>query len=266
MSTPLSITSLFQDSLNRAGRVIVPSLPFGLLFIAASGVIVWAAGALPEGSGGSFAFVCVAFATLFAHSLFSASMYRALLPHQGSLLSSAWKLTLAWMLVMVVAAIGGSIIVLFFSLIGASFGVVSGEQGQEITDMAAQMREGGTFWPLFAVFIATLFGVFWFAVRLMLFAGASSVRGQVHVFRTWYWTKGHFRSLGPLMITLILVPVLALSWVAQSITAALIARPETPVELALSTGLVSLILLPSAWLGHGFAASALDRLAPTDTP
>lgn len=265
MSSPLSMTPLFQDSLARTGRLIVPSLPFGILFVAASGGLVWAAGILPEGGAGFIAFVCVVFATLFAHSLFSAAMYRAVLPHQGSLLRSAWTLTLAWMLVIVVAAIGGSIIVLFFSLIGASFGVVSGEPGQEITDMTAQMREGGTFWPLFAVFVATLFGVFWFAVRLMLFAGASSVRNQVHVFRTWYWTKGHFRVLGPLMIALIAVPVISLSWLAQQIVGAAIGASDAPLQMALSTALVSLILLPSAWIGHGFAASALDRLGPSES-
>jgi hypothetical protein len=263
MSTPLSLTPIFQDSLARTGRMIVPSLPFGILFVAASGGLVWAAGILPEGGTGFFAFICVAFATLFAHSLFSASMYRAVLPYEGSLFGSAWTLSLAWMLVIVVAAIGGSIIVLFFSLIGASFGVASGEPGQEITDMTAQMREGGTFWPLFAVFVATLFGVFWFAVRLMLFAGASSVRNQVHVFRTWYWTKGHFRVLGPLMIVLIVVPIFLLAWLAQLIVAATIGASDTPVQMALSTALVSLILLPSAWIGHGFAASVFAKLAPS---
>ncbi|MEM9571248.1 MAG: hypothetical protein AAF996_07265 [Pseudomonadota bacterium] len=266
MSTPLSISTLFQDSLSRTGRLIVPSLPFGLLFVFASGLIVWAAGALPEGGGGFLAFACLAFATLFAHSLFSAAMYRSVLPYEGRLLSGAWRLTLAWILVFVVAAIGGSIIVLFFSLIGASLGVATGEAGQEITDMTAQMRDSGTFWPLFAIFAATLFGVFWFAVRLMLFAGASAVRGQVHVFRTWYWTKGHFFVLAPLMLGLIVMPVLLLTWLSQSVASSVFDAPSTPFQLGLSTALVSLILLPSAWLGHGFAAGALAKLAPSETP
>ena len=130
--------------------------------------------------------------------------------------------------------------------------------------MTAQMREGGTFWPLFAVFVATLFGVFWFAVRLMLFAGASSVRNQVHVFRTWYWTKGQFRVLGPLMIALIIVPIVLLAWLAQLIVSVVMGVSETPLQLAFSPALVSLVLLPSAWIGHGFAASVLDRLAPSE--
>ena len=105
----------------------------------------------------------------------------------------------------VIAAIAFSIVVLFFSLIGASLGAGSGEPGQNITDMTDQMRENGTFWPLFVIFIATLFGLFWFAVRLMTFAAASATRGAVHVFRTWYWTKGAFAVLGPAAVLLIVL-------------------------------------------------------------
>ncbi|MEO0608291.1 MAG: hypothetical protein AAFY82_08660, partial [Pseudomonadota bacterium] len=134
-------------------------------------------------------------------------------------------------------------------------GVASGEAGQDISDMAAQMRESGTFWPLFVVFVVTLFGVFWFAVRMMLFASSSATRGSVHVFRTWYWTKGHFRMLGPALIVLIVLPIAGFSSAA-----AIIAAPLT--NPALNTAAVSALMLPTAWLGHGFAAAIYNRLAP----
>lgn len=264
MATPLSLRALLQDSLRRTARLIAPSFPFAIGFVLATGSLVWAAGVLPDG-GASFAlFSSLTFAALFAHSLFSASMYRATLGSAGSLFRGAWKLTLAWLLIMVVASIGGTMILLFFSLIGASLGVVSSETGQEITDMTAQLREGGTFWPLFTLFMMTLVGLFWFAVRMMLFAGATVMLGRVHVFRSWPWTKGYFRILAPLMIVFVIVPLVILSSVAINISDAVIGAANTPVKAGLSVALIGLILLPSAWLGHGFAASALARLLPEE--
>jgi len=265
MTDPISLRALFHDSLNRTARLIAPSFPFALLFTAATGILIWAAGVLPDGSVSFAIFAALSFAVLFAHSLFSAAMYRATLPPAGGFLISAWKLSLAWLLIMVVASIGATIILLFFSLIGASLGVVSGEAGQEITDMTAQMREGGTFWPLFALFLITLVGLFWFAVRMMLFAGASVIRARVHVFRSWSWTKGQFRVLAPLLLILIMVPVVALSAAAINLNNILIGTAETPAKAGISAALMSLILLPSAWLGHGFASSALARLMPDET-
>lgn len=265
MTQSLSLRDLVADTLHKTARVIVPSLPFGALFVAACGVLVFCAGTLPEGGAGFAVFAVLFFGALYAHSLFSAAMYRAALPSQGGLMSSAWKLTLAWLLVLVVASIAATIVLLFFSLIGASLGVASGAEGQEITDMTAEMRAGGTFWPLFVVFIATMFGLFWFAVRLMLFAGATTLRNQVHVFRTWYWTKGHVIILAPLMILFIVLPIGILGFVAQTGATAIFGPLETPLEMGLCVALIALILLPSAWLGHGFAASVYERLAPEQT-
>lgn len=264
MKQATSLRDLAMESLNKTARLIVPSLPFGVLFVVAIGVLVWAAGVLPDGASGFFAFSLLTFGTLYAHSLFSAAMYRAVLTGQGGLVGAAWRLTLAWMLVMVVASITATIIVLFFSLIGASLGVATGQEGQEITDMTAQMRAGGTFWPLFGLFMATLVGLVWFAVRLMLFASASALRGGVHVFRTWYWTKGHVLQLAPLMIVFIVLPIAALSMIAQAIHTPLLGAAESPVDLGLSASLIALILFPSAWLGHAFAASAYARFAPAE--
>lgn len=256
MPDPISLNTLLQDSLARASRLIVPSLPFAGLFIVAIGVLVWAAGALPDGGAGFAAFCALAFAALYAHSLFSAAMYHAVLEPKTGLTSAAWKLSLAWLLMIVIAAIGTSIIILFFSLIGSSLGVGSSETAEDITDMAAQMRESGTFWPLFAVFIATLFGVFWFAARMMTFAAASATRGTVHVLRTWAWTKGQFRVLGPALLILVAAPVLVFGYAASVVTSSI--AGSDPFSAMLNM----LILTPTAWLGHGLAASVYARVAP----
>ncbi|MEL7108472.1 MAG: hypothetical protein AAGJ68_05840 [Pseudomonadota bacterium] len=261
MANQIALSALLNDSLNKTARLIAPSFPFALLFVLATGAMVWAAGMLPETTAGTSAFFAAVFAALFAHNLFSASMYRAVLEHRGSLIASAWKLTLAWLLMIVVVAIGASMIVLFFALIGASLGVASTEVGEGVADITIEMQANGTFWPLFGLFLLTLCGVFWFAVRIMLFASATTVRNQVHLFRTWYWTKGHVRALAPLMIVMIAIPVLVLMWLAQIAVSSLLGTAETPLELGASTALTSLVLVPSAWLGHGFAAAAFVRLA-----
>lgn len=266
MAQTLSFNSVLTGTLDRTPRLIAPSAGYAALFLVSVGVLVWGAGALPEGGSGFVAFSTLFFMTLFAHSLFSASMYHAVLPTQYGLLASAWKLTLAWILVIVIAAIAFSIVVLFFALIGASLGAGAGAPGQNITDMTDQMRENGTFWPLFAIFIATLFGLFWFAVRLMVFAAASATRGAVHVFRTWYWTKGAFAILGPAAVLLILVPVIAGFWISSVLVAA-ISAGMTPGTEVIAAGLVgALCQLPAAYIGHGFAATIYAHLAPEIEP
>lgn len=263
MAEPIAFKDLISDSFARAGRMIVPSLRYAAVFILALGGLVWGAGALPEGGAGFLAFNLLALGALYAHSLFSASMYHAVLEPKTGLLAAAWKLSLAWVLMIVILAIGMSIIVLFFSLIGSSLGVGSSETGEDISDMAAQMREGGTFWPLFAVFVATLVGIFWFLVRMMTFASASATRGAVHVFRTWYWTKGQFRVLGPAVLALIVLPLgfggFLVRLVLQGISGP---DPVSGTMAAIFAMLGMLLLLPTAWLGHGLAASVYARVAP----
>ncbi len=262
MAQPLSFNAVLTGTLDRTPRLIAPSAGYAALFLVAVGVLIWGAEALPEGGSGFVAFSTLFFGTLFTHSLFSASMYHAVLPTRGGLFGSAWKLTLAWILVIVIAAIAFSIVVLFFSLIGASLGAGSGTPGQDITDMADQIRENGTFWPLFVIFIATLFGLFWFAVRLMTFAAASATRGAVHVFRTWYWTKGAFAVLGPAAVLLIVLPMIAGFW----LSGVLISAISSQMSLV-GAGLVgALCQLPAAYIGHGFAATIYDHLAPETEP
>lgn len=260
MTPALSVPDIFTATLSGAKRIALPTLGFAALFVASIVVMVWGAEALPQSSVGSIGFLLVVAFAVAAHSLFSASMYRHLVAHQGSLLNAAWKLALAWILIIVVAAIMLTAIVLFFSLIGSSLGVVSGEAGQEITDMTAQMREGGTFYPLLAIFFATLVAVFWFVVRIMLFAVATVSRGRVHVFRTWAWTKGHALPLAIGVFGLIVLPVILLGYAASSVTG-LFGVSENAV---ISAGIFALIQVPAAWLGHAYAAAVYTRIAPTE--
>ena len=262
MANPIVFRDLLKDSFDRARRLMGPSLPYAAIFILALGGMVWSAGVLPDGGTGFAAFSAISFASIYAHSLFSASMYHVVLDHETGLMSAAWKLTLAWLLMIVIVSIGASIIILFFSLIGSSLGVVSGESSDNITDMAAQMREGGTFWPLFAVFIATLFGVYWFMTRMMIFAAASATRGAVHVLRTWSWTKGQFRVLGPAMGLLIVAPLIVGSFIANFVAGAVFGTGPLSAPLtAAHSMLVMAILLPTAWIVHGFAASGYAWVA-----
>lgn len=264
MAEQISVFQIVKQSLERTRRLILPSLPYAAGFAATLGLLIWTANVLPDGGSGFVAFSALTFATLFVHSLFSVSMYHAVLPSESGIFSAAWKLSLAWILIIVIAAIAGSMITLFFALMGASLGVGASDDVANISDMTAQMRETGTFWPLFVLFLTTLFGAFWFAVRIMTFAAATATRGRVHVLRTWYWTKGSFRALAPAMLLLVVIPLIALTYLGGLVSGAIIGTPSTPITAGVSTMVTMLVLLPSAWLGHGFAATVFDRLAPAE--
>ncbi len=258
MTPAISISETFAATLAGLRQIAGPTAGPAGLFAVSVGIMVWAAEALPETAIGTLTFYSmVAFAVL-AHSLFSAAMYRRLVPSAGTLWTSVWKLTLAWMLIIVIAAILATAMVLFFSLIGSSLGVVSGEAGQDITDMTAQMRDSGTFYPLFALFLLALLGVFWFAVRMMLFAVATVGRGAVHVFRTWSWSKGHVLPMAAGMILFMIVPAIVLGYGAAGLINALPGLQSA----AMAAGFAVLLQVPAAWLGHSFSAAIYARIAP----
>lgn len=261
MKPALSIPELFSATLTGVRQIAVPTAGPALVFSLAVGAMFWGAEALPETTAGSFGFYLLVVIAVLAHSLFSASMYRTLVQTTGTLWTSVWKLTLAWMLMIVIVAILATALVLFFSLIGSSLGVVSSEPGQDIIDMTAQMREGGTFYPLFGLFLLALLGVFWFAVRMMLFAAATVARGAVHVFRTWAWTKGYVLPLSVGMVALIAVPVIALGYAANGLTGLLSSLQSG----AVSAVIACLIQVPAAWFGHSFAAAVYNRIAPAES-
>ncbi len=260
MTPALSVPDLVSATLSGAQRIALPTLGFAAAFAASVALMVWGAEALPQSAAGSIGFLFVVALAVAAHSLFSAAMYRQLAPHQGTLSNAAMKLAMAWVLIIVVAAIMMTAIVLFFSLIGSSLGVVSGEAGQEITDMTAQMREGGTFYPLLAIFFLTLLGVFWFAVRMMLFAAATASRGSVHVFRTWSWTKGHALPMAMGAVLFIVLPIILLGYVGAVATGLL----GVSENAAISTGIFALMQVPAAWIAHAFAAAVYTRVAPIE--
>lgn len=260
MTPVLSIPEIFLATLAAARQVAMASLAYALVFIVAFAAMVWGAEALPESTAGSIGFLILVISAGAAYCLYSAVMYRHLVPRAGTLVSATWKLLLAWVLIFVIAAILATAIVLFFSLIGSSLGVVSGEAGQDITDMTAQMRENGTFYPLSALFMLTLLGVFWFGVRMMLFGIATVARGSVHVFRTWAWTKGYALPMAAGALVFAIAPVFVLGFAADALTG----RLPLAENIALQAGLAAMFQVPAAWLGHGFAAAVYARIAPPD--
>ena len=262
MTDRLTLAGLTRETLKGAGRVIVPSLPWAALFIFAWGYLIWAAAALPESAVSTALFAGLALLTLYAHSLFSVSMYRVLLGGEGSMRGAAFKLSLAWLLVFTVMAILFSIWTLFFAMVGASVGIVSGDgDASQISDITELMQQGGTFWPLFIVFVTSFFALFWFVTRLMTFAAATSYRAQVHVFRTWAWTKGYFRQLGPALFGLVFVPLVAGVMVGVMSGQAIWGNEPTALEAGLAAGLTMLAGMPAAWLGHALAAAAYEVVA-----
>ncbi len=255
MTQALNLTSLLKNSFDNAIKMVVPSLPYAILFAFAVGYLVWAAEVLPESGLGYGLFAAFAFAVLYAHSLFSASMYRVILPRQGTLRASAWQLLLAWLLLITATAIILFILSLFFSLFSVILIAISGYDPTEgdptdVTGSLEAMRESGAIWLLYALLATALVGLCWYAIRVMTFAAATTSRAKVHVFRTWGFTKGHLKLLAPAMLILIVLPIGLLGGVVSLLPAA----TETSLARGFSASLQTLILLPSAWIGHGFAA------------
>lgn len=264
MGQTVSISDIIKTSWNGAIRVVAPTLLFAVAFALVAGLLAWSAGVLPDGVLGTTVFTALVLATFYARCLFSAAMYRQLLPPVGSITRAASHLLWSWMLIIVVAAIMGTIVLLFFSLIGSSLGVASGGDGQGITDMTREMREAGTFYPLFALFVLTLLGIVWFAVRIMLFSVATVARGAVHVFRTWYWTKGHLRVLLPGALLFVVLPFVFSCMLGNALLAAMMPEGGSPEIAGLGAALYLFILTPAAWLGHSFSAAVLEKLVPQD--
>lgn len=249
-------------ALSGASAIAVSTWRYGFAFVIAIAILFFGAAALPDTAIGLAVFIVLTGGAWFASCVFSAAAYRTRLDTKKSLLMSALQLMLAWFLVIVIAAIVSTFVLLFFSLIGSSLGVVSADSGQDITDMTAQMREGGTFYPLFALFILTLLAVFWFAVRLMLFAAATVAQGSVHVFRTWAWTKGAFLHLALGMLVFVLLPVFAAVYVAHGVLS-ILPSPDSLALIAVQSASVhAIMLVPVVWLSHGFCALALTEISP----
>ncbi len=267
MNSTLSLSSLIKDSLEGAVKMIVPSLPFLALFAFASGYLAWSAQVLPDTPLGTTVFALIAFVGLYTHCLFSIAMYRTLIPTSSGIYITGWKLSLAWLLLITATAVILSILVLFFALIPTALGTVM-QAGIEplsqetLQDVGPRELLGPVFWPTFGLFLLALFGLFWFATRMMTFAAATSANGTVHVFRTWAWTKGHFKVTGPALFLLIAIPVVASSWIAILISNAIFGLQPSPIEAGFSAALTMLVLAPAAWLGHSLAANVFLQIRP----
>jgi hypothetical protein len=268
MNSTLNLPNLIKDSFEGAVKMIVPSLPFLALFAFASGYLAWSAQILPDTAMGTLMFALITFAGLYAHCLFSVAMYRTMLSTSAGLYLTAWKLSLAWLLLITATAVILSIFVLFFALIPTALGTVM-QAGIEplsqetLQDVGPRELLGPVFWPTFVMFLFGLFGLFWFATRMMTFAAATSTNGTVHVFRTWPLTKGHFKVTGPAMFLLIAIPVIALSLAAIAITRAIFGTDPTALQSGISAALTMIVMAPSAWLGHSLAGNIFKQIQPT---
>lgn len=261
MTDALSLSGLIRASIGDAGRMIIPSLPWTGLFMAMWTYLFWFAASYPEGGVWTLIFFGLALVTLFTHSLFSVSLYSAVLPHQSGVLKAGWKLTLAWLLVITVLAIILSGIALFYGMVAGSIAAVIGVEAQTTRDVTSQVFRDPTITILFLTIFPFLLWIFWFVTRLMTFAAATSVRAQVHVFRTWSWTKGQFKTLGPALLILVFAPLMLAAGLSTSLNLALFGQDTSATALALQSGLAMLAGVPVAWLGHALAANVYKTVA-----
>lgn len=262
MMSALKTMPLIRESLSDAQRMILPSLPWAGLFVSAWVLTHWFFIEVPDGGAWTLMFLLAAFATLYAHALFSHAMYASVLEHASGRLRSAWKLSLAWLLIFLVMGFVLSGFAMFYTVVATSLSIVLDLELNTPDDVRAQVMQD----PVITLFFLTIFPgliwIFWFITRLMTFAAATCSRAKIHVFRTWAWTKGHFKVLGPTLFVLVLLPI-GIGVVLGTFIGPLLI-PDTLSEAwarAIGSGLIMILSVPPAWLGHALAANVYKSLA-----
>ncbi|MEO0549248.1 MAG: hypothetical protein AAFZ91_04950 [Pseudomonadota bacterium] len=286
----MSLGSIFKESLDGARAVIVPSLPWLALFAFVAGYRAWTSAGL-AGSQASLAveaglFLCL----LYVGCLFSAVMYKRLLPETGSKLRSiALRLSLANLLLYMAVLIILFILALFLSIFsGVMVGLTdydpSNADPSEIASSLAALQESGTIWPLYILLAASIAGMVWFALRMIVFGAATVAAGKVTVFQSWAWTKRHVLKILGLAIVLQALVFAVLFAAGEALTNAL-GVPSTLLltferestlqfefgeaertldQIGIGTAIRTFLLAPFWWLGHALAVALYRRLAPED--
>lgn len=120
---------------------------------------------------------------------------------------------LVWAHILVGFIIGMGLIILMLTmflalpvmLIAAG---VSTENYPETTEaFLSIMRETGTIWLAGALLAALCLALAYLIVRLWIFASATADRGQILVFQTWPWTRGHAPTLFAATALFVLLPL-----------------------------------------------------------
>ena len=264
MTSILRAETLIKNTLSDATRMIVPSLTWAALFIALWGATHWFVIELPDGGVWTLLFLVAAFATLYAHALFSHAMYASVLDHEEGRWRSAWKLSLAWLLVFFAVGFVLAGFAMFYTVVATSLSIVLDLELNTPDDVREQVMRD----PVITLFFLTIFPgliwIFWFVTRLMTFAAATCSRAQIHVFRTWPWTKGHFKVLGPCLLILVFVPIGVATALAVLACQLLPATLDDAAARALRSGLIMAFCTPPAWLGHAVAANVYKALSKED--
>lgn len=293
MTDQLSFVQIFRETIAGARRVVVPSLPWLFLFAFAAGYRDWSGVAMPDTQAFLLLDLLILLGVIYAGCLFSAVMYKQLLPEATwPLRALALRLGLANLSLYMATIIIVFILALFLSIfsgvmVGLSDYDPSNTDPTDITQSLAALYESGAIWPLYILLFAAIAGLCWFAVRMILFGAGTAVQGQVIVFQSWGWTKTHVAKITGLVFVLqvavFIVFFVCAEWLTQAIgypsTTVITLTQESTLSLdfgdpddvgisalqyGIGTAIRVLILAPFWWLGHALAAALYKRLAPVD--
>ncbi len=264
-------------------RAIGPSAPWVLLYCLASGVFnVLPLLADPASFDVLLYMLAGGLVALVAGVLLSARLYQLALPEADrSLPQVAQRLILSNLLVYIAFGIVLFLLGLFFSITAGILIAVSGYDPSEAGDPAdvttsiVALSSSGAGVVIYLLLAVALAGLIYLSLRLVLYGAATAAEGRPLVFETWGWTRGAVRSLFVVALATHLAPYLA-AFVVNSLIATAFGLPSafdfaTAVEQPITdpaTAFVwavigTLIASPGIILGHGMAAAAYRRLAPT---
>lgn len=259
----LRLGALISESIAAAVRISTAAPLVALAFVLWAGVLAVASYSLPPNL--TWLYLAMLLVSAFIYCLYSLHLFAQLLEVPKISSRAAWKLVNATLLFTFLTAMFLAILILFFTMVGASIGIVSGVGDPAATDdIVAQMRSGGTFWPVFALFLAAIASVFWFVSRLFLFSVATAATGAIHIFRTWPWTKPAERVVVLSVSGLVLLPnlfyFLGCEWLVRTWGLGEAGAGQF-VIFEMSTALLA---LPLIWLNHALAAQLYSALAPAE--
>lgn len=257
--SPLSVPALAAEAWRNAAKAARPALPWLALLSLAGGFFNWAF----EVGGGTLLALAALSCVFVAGVQASLAAYRAMIPGAQGRFMALMHMNLAIYLAFFFI---GFFVLFFVGLFGVIMLQMSGlvdlsAEGADaqIESALSAMMATPYGWALAAVYATGLTGLCYLALRLLLAGAATARTGQVMVFRTWGWTKGHVVRLGLASLATHVAPCVA-GFLAHLALSAMIGPGDAGLFLS---GIVFIALqIPFLLAGHGLAAAALPPAPP----
>ena len=253
---------LIQDSFKDAARLAPVAPHLAVLHVLAATFAAWVVHGPGQNQLLLLGLAYLAWALIFC--AYQVRLFQRLLPIQQRVWQRALKLFVATLLVGFLIGMAVAVFILLFTMVAGSFVVATSGEASNIQDVVAMMMRTGIFWPIFVIFLLSLGMLIWFVSRLFLYGVATAATGQIHIFRTWAWTKTAEGVVFLSFLALVSAPNIIWYGVRVQLESAW-AMAEGPALAYVQLEFVlALLFLPFIWLQQALAVNLYRQLAPTE--